>query len=96
MTPLNSRQIVLRLKTVPLWSRRARTIRRTYVFKGFAGSVDFVNRVARSAEKANHHPDIDLRWNKVTLALTTHDKGGLTEKDFDLARRCDDIFARNF
>jgi len=49
----------------------------------------FVNAVAVLAEKAGHHPDIDIRWNKVTLALTTHDQGGLTEKDFALAKKFD-------
>ena len=53
--------------------------------------MKFVNAVARSAEKACHHPDIDVRWNKVTLALTTHDAGGLTEKDFVLAAKCDKL-----
>ena len=53
--------------------------------------MKFVNAVAKAAEKACHHPDIDIRWNKVTLALTTHDAGGLTEKDFDLARKFDRI-----
>ena len=51
--------------------------------------MKFVNRVAKLAERAGHHPDIDIRWNKVTLALTTHDAGGLTEKDFKLALRFD-------
>jgi 4a-hydroxytetrahydrobiopterin dehydratase len=66
------------------------------VFDGFLGSVDFVNRVARMAEKVDHHPDINIRWNKVTLALTTHSQGGLTKKDFALARHCDETFERNF
>ena len=57
------------------------------------GSIRFINRVAREAEKRDHHPDINIRWNKVTLALSTHSEGGLTEKDFSLARRCDRIFS---
>jgi 4a-hydroxytetrahydrobiopterin dehydratase len=51
--------------------------------------MKFVDAVALVAEQVQHHPDIDIRWNKVTLALTTHDAGGLTEKDFALARKCD-------
>jgi 4a-hydroxytetrahydrobiopterin dehydratase len=51
--------------------------------------MKFVNRVATLAEKANHHPDFDIRWNKVKLALSTHDAGGLTEKDFALAKKVD-------
>jgi 4a-hydroxytetrahydrobiopterin dehydratase len=96
MPTLGRRQISLGIKTVPLWSKRAQTIRRTFVFDGFLGSMDFVNRVARMAEKLDHHPDINIRWNKVTLALTTHSQGGLTKKDFALARQCDGAFARNF
>ena len=75
--------------TVPDWTRRGAVIRRTYEFTDFPLAMKFVNAVARAAERVQHHPDIDIRWNKVTLALTTHDAGGLTEKDFALARRCD-------
>jgi len=57
------------------------TIARTYQFKDFPAAIQFVNAVAALAEQAWHHPDIDIRWNRVTLALTTHDAGGLTEKD---------------
>ena len=58
--------------------------------------MDFVNRIARKAQKANHHPDIDIRFDKVTLKLSTHDEGGITEKDFSLARQCDGVLARYF
>ncbi len=77
--------------TVPGWTRRGTVIRRTYEFTDFPGAMRFVNAVARASENSQHHPDIDIRWNKVTLALTTHDAGGLTEKDFILARRCDSL-----
>lgn len=93
METLNARQITARLKTVPLWAKRSKAIHRTFVFKGFMGSIRFVNRVAAEAEKCDHHPDIDVRWNKVTLTLSTHSEGGITEKDFSLARKCDRIFA---
>jgi 4a-hydroxytetrahydrobiopterin dehydratase len=53
--------------------------------KGFLKSIDFVNRIARKAQKINHHPDIDIRFDKMTL--TTHDEGGITEKDFSMARQ---------
>ena len=56
--------------------------------------MDFVNRVARKAQKMNHHPDIDIRFNRVRLNLITHDEGGLTEKDFTLARQCDEAFTK--
>jgi len=64
-----------------------------YVFKDLPAAIAFVSRVAKLAEKAWHHPDIDIRWNKVRLSLTTHDQGGLTEKDFDLAARCDKLIS---
>jgi len=84
------------LKAVPNWSKRAQTILRTFKFDGFLKSIAFVNRIARKAQKINHHPDIDIRFNKVTLTLTTHDEGGLTEKDFSLARQCDAVFSKVF
>ena len=89
MAKLNAAQIKSGLKRVPHWKKRGRTITRTYQFKNFPAAVKFVNAVARRAEKAWHHPDIDIRWNKVTLTLTTHDAGGLTVKDFKLARQFD-------
>jgi 4a-hydroxytetrahydrobiopterin dehydratase len=94
MPALTAKQVSLRLKAVPDWSKRARTILRTFEFKGFLEGIDFVNRVARKAQKANHHPDIDIHFNKVTLKLTTHDEGGITEKDFSLARQCDEVFSK--
>ena len=84
------------MKAVPNWSKRAQTILRTFKFDGFLKSIAFVNRIARKAQKINHHPDIDIRFNKVTLTLTTHDEGGLTEKDFSLARQCDAVFSKVF
>lgn len=89
MSKLSVAQIKRALATLPGWRKRAATITRTYEFKDFAAAMKFVHRVARRAETAQHHPDIDIRWNKVTLTLTTHDAGGLTEKDFELARQCD-------
>jgi 4a-hydroxytetrahydrobiopterin dehydratase len=75
--------------SLPKWQRHGEIISRTYEFEDFVAAMKFVNAVAALAERAQHHPDIDVRWNKVTLALTTHDAGGLTEKDFALARECD-------
>ena len=59
------------------------------MFKNFPPAIKFVDTLARLAEKANHHPDIDIRWNKVTLTLSTHDAGGVTTKDFALAKKFD-------
>jgi 4a-hydroxytetrahydrobiopterin dehydratase len=96
MPALTTKQIRLHLKAVPNWSKRAQTILRTFKFEGFLKSMDFVNRIARKAQKANHHPDIDIRFDKVTLKLTTHDEGGITAKDFSLARQCDEVFSKLF
>jgi 4a-hydroxytetrahydrobiopterin dehydratase len=82
------------LQTLPNWSKRAQTILRTFKFDGFLKGIDFVNQVARKAQKMNHHPDIDIRFDEVTLTLTTHDEGGITEKDFSLAKQCDEVFSK--
>ena len=89
MPKLTAHEIRAALKAVPDWKKLGSTITRQYHFKDFPGAVKFVNTVAKLAEKTQHHPDIDIRWNKVALTLTTHDAGGLTEKDFDLAGRFD-------
>ncbi len=82
-------EIKAALKTLPEWKRRAAELQREFEFAEFVEAMKFVNAVARAAEAACHHPDIDIRWNRVRLALTTHDAGGLTERDFVLAARCD-------
>ena len=89
MEKLTTEKIKIALATVPDWKKKGATIVRTYQFKDFPAAIKFVRAVAGLAEKAWHHPDIDIRWNKVTLTLTTHDAGGLTEKDFVLARKFD-------
>ena len=73
----------------PDWILEGETIRRTFVFADFNEAMGFVVRVALAAEVADHHPDVDVRWNRVTLALTTHSEGALTRKDLDLATRID-------
>ena len=69
----------------PQWVLNGEAISRTFVFADFNEAMGFVNRVALAAEVADHHPDIDIRWNKVTLVLSTHDEGSLTQKDTKLA-----------
>ena len=71
------------------WSRRGDALSRTYQFRNFAQSMEFVNRVAGLAESADHHPDIDIRYSKVSLTLSTHDSGGITAKDIALAKAID-------
>ena len=91
---MDENKIPSALAAVPQWRRDGEIVSRTYEFKDFPAAMKFVNAVAEFAEQAQHHPDIDVRWNKVTLALTTHDAGGLTEKDFALARHCDGLLLR--
>jgi 4a-hydroxytetrahydrobiopterin dehydratase len=89
MPKLKAPQTKAALAKVPNWKKRGAAITRTFQFKDFVAAIKFVNAVAKLAEKAWHHPDIDIRWNKVTLTLSTHSEGGLTEKDFKLAKQFD-------
>jgi 4a-hydroxytetrahydrobiopterin dehydratase len=79
------------LQHLPGWERRGEQIVKTFVHEDFARAMVFVNEVADAAEAAGHHPDIDIRWNKVTLALSTHAEGGLTDRDFQLAARIQEL-----
>ena len=94
MKKSNAIQIKSALAKIPDWKKKAAVISRTFQFKDFPAAMKFVDAVALLAEQAWHHPDIDIRWNKVTLALTTHEAGGLTRKDFDLARQFDQLSLR--
>ena len=69
----------------PIWKRDGEAIKAEFEFKDFSEAMGFVTKVALAAEKADHHPDIDIRWNKVTLVFSTHSEGGITKKDLDLA-----------
>jgi 4a-hydroxytetrahydrobiopterin dehydratase len=80
-----------RLRALPEWKIVSGELVRTFQFKDFLASLAFVNSVGKLAEQAGHHPDIDIRYNKVRLGLTTHDAGGLTAKDFDLAAQTDNL-----
>lgn len=89
MTRLDEHDISRRLADLDGWVRAGDEITRTLSFPSFAAAVAFVNRVATLADEADHHPDIDIRYDKVHLALSTHSAAGLTAKDFDLAGRID-------
>jgi 4a-hydroxytetrahydrobiopterin dehydratase len=89
MKKLTAAQIKSALAAARDWKKKNAVISRTFQFKDFPAAIKFVSAVAKIAEEAWHHPDIDIRWNKVTLALTTHDAGGLTKKDFALAKKFD-------
>jgi 4a-hydroxytetrahydrobiopterin dehydratase len=75
----------------PHWSRNDEEITRTYVFEDFNEALGFVVRIGVASEVADHHPDIDIRWNKVTCVLSTHSEGALTDKDLELAIAFDAI-----
>ena len=86
---LTSDQVSSRLGLLKDWSLTGREIRKTVELADFVHAMAFVNSVALLAEKQDHHPDIDIRWNKVHLVLSTHSAGGLTENDFTLAQAID-------
>lgn len=71
------------------WKRKGDALTKEYAFESFRNTIVFVNRVASLADDADHHPDIDIRFDKVRLTLSTHEVGGITEKDLDLAERVD-------
>lgn len=85
MTPLSDAEIRTALASLPGWMLEQGALSQTFEFADFLGSMAFVNHVALDAEAHGHHPDIDIRWNKVKLTLATHDVGGITRKDVDLA-----------
>jgi 4a-hydroxytetrahydrobiopterin dehydratase len=89
MHRLSSEEVTSHLGTLPLWRVEKDELTRTFTFKDFKAALAFVNLVGERAEQAGHHPDIDIRYNRVRLALVTHDAGGLTAKDFDLATEVD-------
>jgi 4a-hydroxytetrahydrobiopterin dehydratase len=88
-TKLSDSEVQSWLKAHPGWALEGEMIRRTYAFPDFRGSMAFVNRVADAANTADHHPDIDIRYSKVKLALVTHDAGGLTSRDTKLGEEAD-------
>lgn len=88
---LTDGQIEKAISEIPEWSHVGDTIQRTYAFANFVESMTFVGKVAREAEASQHHPDIMIRYNKVTLTLSTHDSGGITIKDFTLAKKADGL-----
>jgi 4a-hydroxytetrahydrobiopterin dehydratase len=77
------------LTALPQWHHRGNSIERVFDRGDFNGSLHFVNTVGVAANRANHHPDITIQWNRVTLTLSSHDAGGLTKQDFDLAKTID-------
>lgn len=79
------------LGSLPGWSRRGGVLQKTFTFPTFPGAIAFVNRVAEAAEAMEHHPDLDIRYTKITAVLSTHSAGGITQLDLDLARRMEEL-----
>ncbi len=86
---LTETEVASALKRLEGWTLEGQTIRKLYTFKAFADGIRFVDRVAVEADEMDHHPDIDIRYTTIVVALSTHSAGGLTPKDFELAERID-------
>lgn len=89
--PLSDIAIQRALGSLPGWSRRGDVLTKTYQFQRFPDGIEFVVRVAERAEASQHHPDVDIRYTRVTCMLTTHDSGGITQKDLAMARAIDEV-----
>jgi 4a-hydroxytetrahydrobiopterin dehydratase len=89
MAALSKKEIHEKLKEFPGWSHEGKCIRRKYTLPSFVLAIALVNKIAAAAEKAGHHPDLTVNYNVVGIALSTHSEGGVTAKDFDLARQID-------
>ena len=90
-TLLNGAEIQAQLTSLSNWEQDGNTIKTVKIFDGFPGAIAFINQLVEPAELAGHHPDITISYNKVTLSLTTHDAGGLTQQDFAMAARIDQM-----
>ena len=91
MTLLPEQEITAFIETHPEWSWSDDSITRTFRLDDFSEAMGFVTRLALAAEKADHHPDLDIRWNKVKVVLSTHSEGGITARDLDLADFADSL-----
>jgi 4a-hydroxytetrahydrobiopterin dehydratase len=91
MPLLSDEEVERRLGDLSGWERQGAAIRKDFEGEDFKSSVDFVNRLTPVAEEMNHHPDLEISWNTVTVTITTHSEGGLTENDFELASRIEGL-----
>jgi 4a-hydroxytetrahydrobiopterin dehydratase len=91
LTRLTDGEIAARLEALPEWSQPGEEIQRTFRFADFNAAMAFVETVAEHAERVQHHPDILIRYSRVTLSLSTHDANGITEKDFEFAAYADGL-----
>jgi 4a-hydroxytetrahydrobiopterin dehydratase len=91
MAALSKEEIRERLKKLKGWSHQGNALCKKYTFKSFPAGIQFVNKIAEAAESAGHHPDITINYNVVGISLATHSEGGVTDKDFDMAGKIDQI-----
>ena len=91
MAVLTDSEIQKALGSLPGWQRNGTAIQRNFEFPDFKAAMQFVNKIADAAEQANHHPDIDIRYNKVVLALVSHDSGGVTQSDIRMASKINEV-----
>jgi 4a-hydroxytetrahydrobiopterin dehydratase len=91
MDLLNDEEITQRLSGLEGWERDGDAITKTFENGDFVGSVEFIKKVVEPAEDMGHHPDLEMSWDKVKVSITNHSAGGLTEADFELAGRIDDL-----
>lgn len=96
VSTLSDPEIAERLDAIPDWERDGNRIRRDYDLEDFVEAVEFTQRLVDPAEEANHHPDLEVSWGSVVVNLTTHDAGGLTANDFELAKTYDCIYEEDF
>ena len=88
---LSDLEIQRALGSLPGWARRGEVLTKSYTFPTFAHGIDFVQRIARAADAADHHPDIDIRYTKIVCTLSTHDAGGITQSDLSLANEIESL-----
>ncbi len=91
MAALSDEAIQQELTKIKGWAYQGKDLQKKFTFPSFLPGIEFVNRIAQAAERAGHHPDIAINYNVVGISLSTHSQGGVTEKDFDLARQIDQI-----
>ena len=92
-TTLSDSEVRSALTSLPGWKQNGKQIERQFEFPDFAGAMKFVNRIADAAEAAQHHPDITINYNKVKLALISHDSGGVTQRDVKMAQKINQVAA---
>ena len=91
MAALSKVEIQKKLKEMQNWSHAGKAIQKKFTFKSFMPAIGFVNKIAEAAERAGHHPDITINYSVVAISLSTHSEGGVTERDFELAKQIDQI-----